>query len=97
MKTIQISDELWKRLKLESVHRGVTMREVVESVGAAWEASLPQTVIERAVQVTALRGAVEALKSVKARPIPSPGTPGYEIRDEVSRAFVRELKVELEE
>ena len=36
MKTIQISDGLWKRLKLESVERGVSMREMVEEMGAAW-------------------------------------------------------------
>jgi hypothetical protein len=29
MKTIQISDELWKRLRIEAAVKGVTMREVV--------------------------------------------------------------------
>lgn len=68
MKTIQISDALWKRLKLLSVERGVSMREVVEEMGAAWERSTPQTVVEQLVHATALRGAARALESALPGP-----------------------------
>ena len=37
MKTIQISDELWKRLRVAAAERGVTMREVVEEMGSQWQ------------------------------------------------------------
>lgn len=55
MKTIQISEGLWKRLKLESVERGVPMRDVVEAMGAAWTRATPRTVSESAVPTPPVR------------------------------------------
>lgn len=34
MKTIQISDEFWRRLRIEAAERGITMRKVIEELGA---------------------------------------------------------------
>lgn len=55
MKTIQISDELWKRLKIDAAMRGITMREVVEELGK-------RNVVELAVELAATRGAMQGLQ-----------------------------------
>ena len=36
MKTVHISDGLWKALKLRSVEWGVPLREVLEEAGSLW-------------------------------------------------------------
>jgi hypothetical protein len=53
MKTIQISDELWKRLRIEAAVKGVTMREVVEGMGRTWVSRRPDVVDEVLMEASA--------------------------------------------
>lgn len=51
MKTVQVSDGLWKRLKLAGVERGIPLREIMESAGTAWLSNLTEVRrVERAVE-----------------------------------------------
>lgn len=58
MKTIQISDGLWKRLKLESVERAVPMRDIIEEMGSLW---VPARTVDK---VEAVR---ETLRSLQVK------------------------------
>lgn len=59
MKTIQISDELWKALRVEAAQRGVTMRQVVEEMG---EAARSADVTEAAMRGQGVHDVRESLR-----------------------------------
>jgi hypothetical protein len=56
MKTVQISDELWRRLKVEAALRGVTVRSLMEGMGAEWLSRTGSLAVTEA----AWRGALQA-------------------------------------